>query len=159
MTEHRVGIAELAAAAAGTLTTLGLGSCVAIALYDAQAGVVGLAHVLLPEATTAESRANPARAPATAVPALVEQMVALGADRARMSARLAGGASMFASLLPRGAPTIGARNIDAARKALADAGIAVTAEDVGKDHGRSVTLCATDGRMEVRSIARGTRVL
>ena len=32
MSEHRVGIAELAAASSGTLASLGLGACVAIAL-------------------------------------------------------------------------------------------------------------------------------
>ncbi len=48
MSDRRVGIADLAAATEGTLTTIGLGSCVAIVLYDAQARVGGLAHVLLP---------------------------------------------------------------------------------------------------------------
>jgi chemotaxis protein CheD len=159
MKDHRVGIAELAAAGEGTLTTLGLGSCVAIALYDASARVAGLAHVLLPETSSPDGHASPARVAASAVPALLARMQELGADPSRMSARLVGGASMFSNLLPPAAPTIGARNVEAARRALADAGIAVTAEDVGEFHGRSVTLSATDGRMEVRSIARGTRVL
>lgn len=160
MSDRRVGIADLAAGAgAGTLSTIGLGSCVAIVLYDGQARVGGLAHVLLPDAGMSKLHENPARFPETAVPALLARMAELGADRRRVTARLAGGASMFSSLLPRNTPTIGSRNVDAARRALASAGIAVVGEDVGLEHGRSVYLRIADGQVEVRSLARGSRVL
>ncbi len=159
MTEHRVGIADLAAAADGTLITIGLGSCVAIVLYDAWARVGGLAHVLLPHPDPERVSDNPARYPITALPVLVARMTALGADRERLTARIAGGASMFTSLLPKGTVTIGARNVEAARETLAIAGIPLVGEDVGADHGRSVYLSLADGTVEVRSLARGTRVL
>jgi len=160
MSERRVGIADLAVAAGeSTLCTLGLGSCVAIVLYDAEARVGGLAHVLLPEPGMSRLHDNPARFPETAVPALIAEMRELGADPARITARLVGGASMFSSLLPRGAPTIGGRNIDASRLAVQRAGITITGEDVGMEHGRSVYLHIADGQVEVRSLARGSRVL
>jgi len=160
MSDHRVGIADLSAAAGeGTLCTIGLGSCVAIVLYDAKARVGGLAHVLLPDPEMSRLHENPARFPVTAVPALIARMRDLGADPRRLTARLAGGASMFSSLLPRGAPTIGARNVEASRRALETAGIAVVGEDVGLEHGRSVYLRLADGQVEVRSLARGSRVL
>jgi chemotaxis protein CheD len=159
VTEHRVGIADLAAAADGTLVTIGLGSCVAIVLYDAEARVGGLAHVLLPNPDPDRAHDNPARYPITALPMLVAKMAALGADRGRLTARIAGGASMFTSLLPKGAVTIGARNIEAARDTLAIASIPLVGEDVGADHGRSIYLSIADGTLEVRSLARGTRVL
>lgn len=143
----------------GTLATLGLGSCVAIVLYDAEARVGGLAHVLLPEASMTRDHENPARVPATAVPALIERMAAQGADVRRITARIAGGASMFASLLPRGVPTIGSRNVEASRRAVAAAGLTMVGEDVGQEHGRSVFLRIADGQMEVRSLVRGNRVL
>ncbi len=160
MSEQRVGIADLAVAAGeGTLCTLGLGSCVAIVLYDAEARVGGLAHVLLPEPGMSRLHDNPARFPETAVPALIARMRELGADPARMTARLVGGASMFSSLLPRGTPTIGGRNVDSSRQALQRAGITIAGEDVGMEHGRSVYLHIADGQVEVRSLARGSRVL
>ena len=159
MSEHRVGIAELAAASSGTLASLGLGSCVAIALYDVEAQVGGLAHILLPEGGMSRDHQNPARVPDTAVPELLARMTALGANPTRMTARIAGGASMFANLMPRGSTSIGTRNIEAVRRALAAAGIAVTGEDVGQEHGRSVYLRVADGQFEVRSLVRGTRVL
>ena len=160
MNEQRVGIADLAVATGeGTLCTLGLGSCVAIVLYDADVHVGGLAHVLLPEPAMSRLHENPGRFPETAVPALIERMRALGADPRRLTARLVGGASMFSSLLPRGAPTIGGRNVEFSRRALQAAGITITGEDVGLEHGRSVYLHLSDGQVEVRSLARGSRVL
>ena len=159
MSDHRVGIAEMAVSGDGTLATLGLGSCVAIVLYDAEARVGGLAHILLPEASMTRDHANPARVPETAVPALLERMAAQGADVRRITARIAGGASMFASLLPRGVATIGSRNVEASRRAVAAAGLTIVGEDVGQEHGRSVFLRVADGQVEVRSLVRGSRVL
>ncbi|HUX32729.1 MAG TPA: chemotaxis protein CheD, partial [Gemmatimonadaceae bacterium] len=119
----------------------------------------GMAHVLLPDPESGRDQSNPARYASSALPVLVEQMTALGAVAGRLTARLAGGASMFANLVPKGTVTIGTRNVDAAREVLAAAGIPLVGEDVGLDHGRSVYLSVADGRVEVRSLARGTRVL
>ena len=76
-----------------------------------------------------------------------------------MRAKLVGGASMFASLIPTGSINIGDRNVTAARRALTEHGIVITAEDVGSDHGRSVHFFLEDGRVEVRSLKKGNRVL
>ncbi|MHB1862027.1 MAG: chemotaxis protein CheD [Gemmatimonadaceae bacterium] len=160
MSDRRVGVADLATGVGqGTLSTIGLGSCVAIALYDARARVGGMAHILLPEPAMSRDQRNPARFPETAVPALLERMVALGADPGRVVARIAGGASMFASLVPRGTVTIGTRNVEATRRALAAAGLRLVGEDVGDEYGRSVYLHLGDGRVEVRSLSRGNRDL
>jgi chemotaxis protein CheD len=158
VTDVRVRVADLAAATEGTLTTLGLGSCVAIALHDPVARVGGLAHILLPDITMARDRSNPAKFPSTAVPALVIRMTALGAQTARIRAKIVGGASMFASLLPRNGLNVGERNVAAARAALSAAGIDLVGEEVGADHGRNVVLYVDDGRVEVRSLKKGTRV-
>jgi len=83
VTDHRVGIADLAVGCGeDTLFTLGLGSCVAIVLYDAQAQVGGMAHVLLPDPGVGREPNNPARYPASAVPALLERMAAIGGEAA-----------------------------------------------------------------------------
>ena len=81
------------------IVTLGLGSCVAIMLYDPEAQVGGMAHVLLPSKSLARDADNPAKFPETAVPLLTTRLGALGGDRRRFIAKLAGGASMFASLM------------------------------------------------------------
>ena len=159
-TEIRVKVAECAVGRdEQTLITIGLGSCVAIVLYDSTVRVGGLAHTLLPDETMARDRTNPAKFAASAVTLLLAEMTRLGADAKRIRAKLVGGASMFANLLPAGGINIGDRNIAAARQALARNGIGIVAEDVGSDHGRSVHFHLDDGRVEVRSLKKGNRVI
>ena len=159
-TEIRVKVADLAVGRdEQTLITIGLGSCVAIALYDAAARVGGLAHTLLPDEAMARDRSNPAKFPSSAIATLLAEMTRLGADARRVRAKLIGGASMFANLMPAGGINIGDRNVAAARQALAARGVPVIAEDVGSDHGRSVHFHLEDGRVEVRSLKKGNRVI
>jgi chemotaxis protein CheD len=141
------------------LMTVGLGSCVAIMLHDPAAQVGGLAHILLPSPALARKDANPAKFPQTAVPLLIELMAAQGASVRRMVARLAGGASMFASLAPHGTIQMGERNVVASRQVLNQAGIALVGEAVGGDYGRTVRLRVADGQVEVSSVAHGTHAL
>ena len=74
----RIKVADMAAASDGTLLTIGLGSCVAIVLHDAEARCGGLAHVLLPSAKMSRDRSNVAKFPETAIPALIADMEKLG---------------------------------------------------------------------------------
>lgn len=141
------------------LVTVGLGSCVAIILHDAAANVGGLAHILLPSPALSRDTANVAKFPQTAIPRLVELMVARGANARRMVARIAGGASMFAALAPSGAIQMGERNIVATRQALNLNGLPLVGEAVGGDFGRTVRLFVQDGRVQVSSVAHGTQEL
>jgi chemotaxis protein CheD len=160
VTTLRVKVADFAVGRNGdtVIATVGLGSCVAIALYDPATRVGALAHVLLPTESMARDRTNRAKFPAAAVPMLLAEMKGLGCN-GRIGARLVGGASMFASLLPSGGVNIGERNVTASRAALAAAGVPVLAEDVGGDYGRSVYFHLTDGRIEVHSLKAGRRVI
>jgi len=134
------------------LLTLGLGSCVAIMLYDKDAKVGGMAHVLLPSRSLARDASNPAKFPETAVPLLLQRMTRLGAEPRRIVAKLAGGASMFAALMTPGTIQMGERNIVASRNALRDADVSVTAEAVGGAQGRSVRFHLADGSVEIRTV-------
>jgi chemotaxis protein CheD len=149
----RVGTAD------DILITQGLGSCVAILLHDADARIGGLAHVLLPSPALSRPDANPAKFPQSAVPHLIELMVADGAQPRRISARLAGGASMFAALSPPGTVQMGERNLAAARQVLRQHGVPVVGEAVGGDFGRTVKLSVRDGRVEVITVAHGVQHL
>lgn len=157
--EIRVKVADYAVATSGMLSTIGLGSCVAIVLYDPGAAIGGLAHVLLPNEAMSRDRSNPAKFPSTVVPLLIEEMRRLGAQLGRMRAKIAGGASMFGNLIGTGGINIGERNIVAVRAALDRAGIPLVGDDTGSDYGRSVFFYLEDGRVEVRSLRRGSRVL
>jgi chemotaxis protein CheD len=148
-----VGIAQLEVARApATLTALALGSCVAVILYDRVAKVGGLAHVLLPSGNMGRARADaPGRYAPEAVATLTEQLLALGAQQPRLTARLVGGASMFTALQPAGTIQMGERNVHAVRQALHRLGIRNGGEIVGGDHGRSVDFDVETGRVVVTS--------
>lgn len=142
-----------------TLVTLGLGSCVAILLHDAEARVGGLAHILLPEPALSRDQGNASKFATTAVPALVKEMARLGARPGRLKARLVGGAAMFQTLMVPGSLNMGARNIIASRQALQAAGIPLVAEDVGGDYGRSVRFFVGAGKTTVSSVGKADVVL
>ena len=158
MTEREVliRVAEYRAGRAGdVLLTIGLGSCVAVALHDAEAKVGGLAHILLPSPALSRRDPAPGKFPQTALPLLVQDMVALGARQTRMTARLVGGASMFTNLQPAGTVQMGERNLVATRAALGHLNIPLVGSAVGGDYGRTVRFFIGDGRIEVSSVRRG----
>lgn len=160
MPEIHVRVAEYHAARAGSvLVTLGLGSCVAVVLHDAEGRVGGLAHVLLPSLSLSRASGNPGRFPQTAIPLLVQAMGGLGGDVRRITARLVGGASMFASLAAAGSIQMGERNVVAVRQVLGRMGIPIVGELVGGTIGRSVWFDVERGRVTVRSVGISERDL
>lgn len=141
------------------IVTLGLGSCVAIMLYDPAVPAGAMAHVLLPSKSLARDQNNPAKFPETAVPLLIERLKGLGAEPRRLVAKLAGGASMFAQLMTPGSVQMGERNIVASRNALRAAGIPLVKEAVGGAVGRTIRFHVKDGQVEVRSVGAATHVI
>jgi chemotaxis protein CheD len=142
------------------IATIGLGSCVAIVLYDRDTKIGGLAHILLPSMAMSRETSNPAKFPESIVPIMLAEMRALGAVQPkRISAKIVGGASMFGQLVSGTGINVGERNIAATKEALAEAGIPLVAEDTGLDYGRSVYFHLDDGRVEVRSLKKGDRVI
>jgi chemotaxis protein CheD len=155
-----VRVADLSAGTADdVLVTIGLGSCVAIVLYDPLAKVGGLAHILLPSPALSRKDPNEAKFPQTAIPHLLELMGREGASGRRMSGRLVGGASMFASVAAPGTIQMGERNVVACRQVLYSHSIPLVGEAVGGDYGRTVKFRVCDGQVEVSSVAHGVRLL
>jgi chemotaxis protein CheD len=157
--EIRVKVADYAVANGDSIiSTVGLGSCVAIVLYDGSSRIGGLAHILLPSEGLSLDSENRAKFPSTAVPMLLEEMRKRGAW-GRPMAKIVGGASMFASLLPTGGINMGERNVEATKRVLRLADIPLVASDTGGEHGRSVYFHVADGRVVVKSLKMGERVL
>lgn len=138
------------------LVCLGLGSCVAVILYDAVAGVGGMAHTVLPDSAAGRSAASGAKFVDLAVPMLIEEMSAAGARRMRLVADLVGGACMLSSLQQSALGQVGPRNIEATRRALARAKVRIRTDETGGSLGRSARLRVADGGLEV-STAGGAR--
>jgi chemotaxis protein CheD len=155
-----VGMADLnVTRSPGALTTLGLGSCVGIALYDPSAKIAGLAHIMLPDSTQIQNHSNMAKFADTAMAKLLQDMARLGAKRQLMKAKIAGGAQMFAFNSTNDSMRIGDRNVDATLKLLKNYNIPLIAKETGADFGRTVELYAEDGRFVIKTIGHGIRVL
>ncbi len=156
----KVGMADLKVAYhPSVLTTLGLGSCVGIALYDYKRKIIGLAHIMLPSSRIATATTNRAKFADTGIVDLVNGMVALGADRRILVAKLAGGAQMFAFASANESMKIGLRNSEAARMILTDMSIPILSEDTGGNVGRTIELSSEDGRLMVKTIGSGVKYI
>jgi chemotaxis protein CheD len=149
----KVGIAEYEVTTDGAvLTTSGLGSCIGIALYDTETGAAGLVHVMLPSADEMED-GNAAKFADTGTELLIEEMEDVGADTARIEAKIAGGSDMLD--FSDSGSGIGDRNVAKVRETLEEYGIPIVGEDVGGDHGRSLRLESKTGDLVVKSANTG----
>ena len=144
--------------APGQLIIHGLGSCVAVFLYDSGPRVGGLAHILLPspppDATDRLGRYAP-----TAIATMIEESLRLGARREALRAKVTGGSRMFAIEIEGERPTIGEKNVAAALTALKMEGIEVIAADTGGNRGRTVTADLKDGSLTISTIRGEPQVL
>ena len=154
----RVGMADYKVGRApSTLISCGLGSCVGISLYDTQAKVGGLLHIMLPDSTQARPTDNPAKFADTGLPLMLKDVLELGASRTRLVAKIAGGAQMFAFANATDIMRVGARNAEAAKKILKEMNIRLLAEDTGGNYGRTVQVNLNDGVYKVKTIDKGEK--
>jgi chemotaxis protein CheD len=144
------GLGEIRVAREGEIIAYSLGSCVAVCLYDAMNRVGGMAHVVLPDSSLGSPR-SPGHYADRAVPALVEALRHHGACRARLSARIAGGAAVLALGGKGMLPAIGLRNVQAVKAALALARVDITAEHTGGTQGRTIRMLLPGGQVFVRT--------
>lgn len=143
------------------LITYALGSCVGICLLDTNVHVGGLAHIMLPEGKVVPGDKNVSKFADTAIPELVKRMEKLGARRARMKAKIAGGAKMFEIMSSSNSAMwqIGERNVASVKKALQMLAIPIMAQDILLDYGRTVSFNPATGIMTVKAINRPTKDL
>lgn len=157
-----IGISDLKIATPpDTLITYALGSCVGICLLDATAKVAGLSHIMLPSSTIAPGDQNPYKFADTAIPDLVRRMEMKGAVRARIKAKIAGGAQMFAMQNASGGTNwnIGQRNVAAVVDVLGKLRIPILARDVLENYGRTVSFDPETGVMTVKSLSKNVKLL
>ena len=156
----KVGIADLnICRPPDMITTIGLGSCVGIAIRDKQTKVGGLVHVMLPSSKEVRSTGNVAKFADTGIPELVKRLEKMGASRSRMVAKIAGGATMFAFQSKSELTGVGDRNVAATKAALKALNIPILAEDTGANYGRTVTFNPETGDYEVKAVGKPIKVI
>lgn len=156
----KVGMADLnVCKSPDGITTLGLGSCVGIAIRDPIAKVGGLAHVMLPDSTQIENNTNRFKFADTGIDDLVKKIVAIGGVKTRFEAKIAGGAQMFAFQNKSDMVRVGERNVEASKKKLKELGIPIRAEDTGLNYGRTVIFYPETGDFVIRSAGKEDKTI
>lgn len=154
----KVGMADLnVVKAPHILTTLGLGSCVGIALYDSVTKIGGLAHIMLPDSKQIKNNSNVAKFADTAIVKLKEDMISAGANSNRLTAKIAGGAHMFEFKNMDDMMRIGTRNVAAVTQVLQELNVPILASDTGNNYGRTIELHTATGILLVRTIGHGIK--
>ena len=156
----KVGMADLNIChAPDAITTLGLGSCVGVALYDKTTKLAGLVHVMLPDSTQVRQNQNRAKFADTGIDYLIEMMIAKGAGRARLTAKIAGGAQMFAFNGNSDMLRVGERNVESVKKKLNQLKIPILAEDTGLNFGRTVEFYPETGDFLIKAVGKPAKTI
>ncbi|MBQ3789410.1 MAG: chemotaxis protein CheD [Lachnospiraceae bacterium] len=155
-----VGMADLnICKSPDTITTLGLGSCVGIALRDPVTKIGGLAHIMLPDSKEITSVTHVPKFADTGIEELVKKVTEAGAVRSRLVAKIAGGAQMFAMSTNSSTMKVGERNVIAVKKKLKEMGIRLLAEDTGDSYGRTVVFDPETGNYTIKTVGKPEKVI
>ena len=156
----KVGMADLnVCLPPNGITTLGLGSCVGIVLYDPHKKISGMVHVMLPDSTKIKNNDNRAKFADTGIEELISRLTKMGASRNSLVAKIAGGAQMFAFKSNNDMLRIGDRNIEATKEKLKTEGIKIIAEDTGLNYGRTIEFYPETGELWVKSVGKQRKIL
>jgi len=156
----KVGMADLKIAKApDSLTTLGLGSCIGLTLFDPVLKVGGMVHYMLPDSTKLKNNSNIAKFGDTGIKELYRLMIAEGASPRRMVAKIAGGAKMFEVSGLSEVGNVGDRNTQEAKIILKELKIPLIAEDTGLNYGRTVELNCENGDFLIKAVGKTIRVI
>lgn len=159
MKSQIIGMAELGVVKCPqNITTLGLGSCVGVVLYDKITKIGGMVHVVLPDSKKLPN-INKAKFADTGAEELLNKMVAAGANRSSIVAKMAGGAHMFGGINANDTLKVGKRNAFMCKIAILKLKLPLLAEDVGGNHGRTIELNTNDGSLTVKTVGKGITVI
>jgi len=131
----------------------GLGSCVAVCLYDEVKKIGCIIHILLPNG---EDTDKPYLFANSGIKTALKEGVKKGMNRDRVWAKIVGGACVFSGIENN---TIGMRNITEVKRWLNFFKIPIISEDVGGNYGRNVTFYLENGKVEVFSFKKGVILL
>lgn len=130
------------------LVAYGLGSCIGVSVYDTKIQKAGLLHAVLPENNNNDPLST--KFVDSGIKVLMDEFRKNHADMHRVIVKIVGGSNM---LVANGLTfDIGERNIQSTKAALKTQNIAISAEEVGGNIGRTMRIYVEDGRVTVRSL-------
>jgi chemotaxis protein CheD len=157
----RVGIADFKLCQMPEkITTIGLGSCVGIVLYNLVDSYCGLVHIMLPSSKEIANNSKRAKFADTGIEDLIAALEKKGVKRSSLCAKIAGGATMFEfSKNASALGSVGDRNVKAVKEALASYNIRIVAEDTGANYGRTIVFDPVTKDLIIRSAGRSEVII
>ncbi|MEM0492967.1 MAG: chemotaxis protein CheD [Candidatus Thermoplasmatota archaeon] len=147
-----IGIGEYVVVEGPTkISTMGLGSCIGTVIYDENGKISGMSHIMLPKRINPDDKIG--KYADTALPAMINDMIKKGADKHRMKAKIAGGASLFD--FKDDTLRIGERNAEAVEEVLKNENIRITGKDVGGDRGRTIIFDPVTTELFIKMVKKG----
>lgn len=158
--EIKVGMADMnVCSGSDSITTLGLGSCVGVVLWDPTTKICGMVHVMLPDSTTIRNNTNTAKFADSGIEELLKRVIAKGAKRQSLVAKIAGGAKMFTVQNKSDLISIGDRNVEASIMKLKQLNIPLRAQDTGDNYGRTVTFYPENGQYHIKRVGKELKII
>lgn len=156
----KVGMADLnICRAPDAITTLGLGSCIGVVLYDTRTKICGMVHIMLPDSTMIKTNDNPAKFADSGIKKLIEELGKHGIMKHVLQAKIAGGAQMFAFNTDNDMLKVGQRNAEAVRQVLGSYGIRIVAEDCGDRYGRTIEFYPETQELYIKAIGKPLKII
>lgn len=137
------------------ISTLGLGSCIGVVIYDTATKWCGLAHIMLPDSEKISNNENRYKFVDTCLADMYQELLSHTKVKENFVAKMAGGARMFAYDSTNEHLNIGDRNILAAKDFLERHSIPLIAEDTGKTYGRTIEFDPAKGMLIVKAVGVG----
>lgn len=139
------------------ISTLGLGSCLGVVLYDESSKTCGMAHVMLPDSTHIPSqKRNRFKFMDTCLKDMYEELTEkVGIPKMKLKAKIAGGAKMFAFKSENSMLNVGDQNVAMAKKMLAEWRVPIIAEDTGASNGRTITFDPETSMLHIKTVGVG----
>lgn len=141
------------------ISTLGLGSCLGVVLYDRTTRLCGLAHVMMPDSKKISKNSNRMKFVDTCIPDMYQALIRCGANKSGIVAKIAGGAKMFSYQSNNSFLNIGEQNVEAVHEILGELRIPILAEDVGSNHGRTIEFDTETGELNIKAVGVGESVI
>ena len=110
---------------------------------------------MLPSSKEIKNNSNIAKFADTGIVETIRLMEEAGAKRTRITAKIAGGACMFAFAMKQNdALNVGDKNVRAVKEKLSEMKIPILAEDTGLNYGRTVIIDSNTGLFTIKSVGK-----
>ncbi len=149
-----VGLGEIVVTKDATvvLSCTGLGSCIAMCVYDPFSKAGGLAHMMLPTCRNKNDISAPSvKYIDTGALLLINRLIKQGSSKENLIVKVAGGATML-QISGSGQMDIGQRNIEEIKATLSRENIPILGSEVGGTAGRSVYFFMDTGRIIIKAV-------